>query len=255
MTPDSFSDGGKYKNLDEIINQAKLMVAQGATCIDVGGESTRPGAILVTEAEELKRVIPVIRRLSEEISIPISIDTYKAEVAKQAILAGAKIINDIGGARFDPAMPKVMAETGATVILTHNRAINTVNQGSLTNYEDIIFTVKKELQKSIDLVLEAGVTPDKIMIDPGIGFAKTIAGNIELMQRIDELHEMGYPILLGISRKGTIGHLLGGADVNNRLEGTIATSCYAVSKGIQMIRVHDVLENVRAVKVMENLLI
>lgn len=253
ITPDSFSDGGKYANLDEIIAHAKAMVANGANYIDVGGESTRPGANIVSEAEELNRVIPVIKRLSTELTVPISIDTYKAEVANQAVLAGATIINDISGARFDPKMPQVMAKTGARVILMHNRSVKTQNLGAITDYHDIVAEVKKELQESIDLVLGAGVMSDKIIIDPGIGFSKKISGNIELIQRIDELHNLGYPILLGVSRKGTIGHLLGDLDVNNRVEGTIAATCFAVSKGIQIVRVHDVLENARAAKVMERL--
>jgi len=253
ITPDSFSDGGKYANLDEIIAHAKAMVANGANYIDVGGESTRPGANIVSEAEELNRVIPVIKRLSTELTVPISVDTYKAEVARQAVLAGATLINDISGARFDSKMPEVMAETGARVILMHNRSVKTQNLGPITDYNDIVAEVKKELQESIDLVLEAGVMSDKIIIDPGIGFAKKISGNIELIQRLDELHNLGYPILLGVSRKGTIGHLLGDLDVNNRVEGTIAATCFAVSKGIQIVRVHDVLENARAAKVMERL--
>ena len=253
ITPDSFSDGGKYKDIDSIVRQAKEMIEQGADYLDIGGESTRPGAKLVTEEEELRRVIPVIKRLAQEVTVPISIDTYKAEVAKQAMMAGATIINDIGGGRFDNLMPEIMAKTEATVILMHNRSINTINQGALTEYDDIVATVKNELQESINLVLEAGVQPHKIIIDPGIGFAKTIEGNIELMQRVGELHDLGYPILLGVSRKGTVGHLLGGLDVNNRLEGTLATTCFAQTKGVQLIRVHDVLENKRVIKVMEGL--
>jgi len=253
ITPDSFSDGGKYANLETIVARAKEMVAEGASCIDVGGESTRPGAELVTEQEELQRVIPVIKRLAKEVKVPISIDTYKAEVARQAVAAGAAMINDIGGGCFDPKMPEVMAKTGARVILMHNRSVKTLNTGTLTDYHDIVDDVKRELQENIDLVLEAGVSPNKIIIDPGIGFAKTIEGNIELLQRIEELHEMKYPILLGVSRKGTIGHLLGGLDVNNRTEGTVGATCYAISKGVQIVRVHDVLENVRAAKVMEAL--
>lgn len=243
ITPDSFSDGGKYANLDEIVSQAKSMVSNGATYIDVGGESTRPGAKIVTEAEELKRVIPVIKRLSTELTVPISVDTYKAKVAKEAVLAGATIINDISGARFDPEMPKVMAQTGARVVLMHNRSVKTEISGPLTEYGDIVTEVKEELQESINRVLAAGVAKEKIIIDPGIGFAKLISGNIELIRRIDELHELGFPILLGVSRKGTIGHLLGGIDVNNRVEGTVAATCFAVSKRIQIVRVHDVLEN------------
>ncbi len=261
ITPDSFSDGGKYLQLEEIVKRAKQMVRDGADIIDVGGESTRPGSNIVDVNEELERVIPVIKRLSTEIDVPISIDTYKAEVARQAVLAGATIINDIGGAKFDPLMPAVMAQTGAYVVLMHNRKPNleetnciTAINGHLTEYEDIVLMVKKEIMESVQLVTEAGVSGDKIIIDPGIGFAKTVDGNIELLQRISELHELGYPILLGVSKKGTIGHLLGGLDVSQRSEGTMAATCFAVSKGIHIIRVHDVLENVRAARVMSELI-
>lgn len=261
ITPDSFSDGGSYSQLDEIVERAKQMVLDGADIIDVGGESTRPGSSIVRLEEELSRVIPVIKRLVTEIDVPISIDTYKAEVARQAVLAGATIINDIGGAKFDPLMPEVMAQTGAYVVLMHNRKPNlektnciTAVSGSLTEYEDIVLTVKKEIMESIDLVKAAGVNQDKIIIDPGIGFAKTVEGNIELLRRITELHDLGYPILLGVSKKGTIGHLLGGLGVNQRAEGTIAATCFAVSKNINIVRVHDVLENARAARVMEALI-
>lgn len=254
ITPDSFSDGGKYEDIDLIVERAKQMVRDGADLIDVGGESTRPGAEPVPVAEELKRVIPVIERLAKEISVPISIDTYKGEVAYQAVLAGATFINDIGGAKFDKNMPEVMAKTKATVILMHNRSLLTLNTGKLTEYSDVVATVKTELQESVDLALEAGVSPAKIIIDPGIGFAKTIQGNVELLRCIEELHALAYPILLGASRKGTIGHLLGGLDVHNRVEGTMAITCFAASKGVEIIRVHDVLENARAAKVMAALI-
>ncbi|MDO5793362.1 MAG: dihydropteroate synthase [Turicibacter sp.] len=261
ITPDSFSDGGTYQNLDEIIKRAKQMVEDGADIIDVGGESTRPGSTVVTLEEELNRVIPVIKRLVQEVEVPISVDTYKAEVARQAVEAGASIINDIGGAKFDPLMPEVMAQSGAYVILMHNRkpdmsqtdCITTIS-GELTQYDDIVETVRDELKESIELVKAAGVSDDKIIIDPGIGFAKTVDKNIELMQRVSELHDLGYPILLGVSKKGSIGHLLGGLDVNNRAEGTMAATCFAVSQEIEIVRVHDVLENARAAKVMQQLL-
>ena len=261
ITPDSFSDGGTYQNLDEIIKRAKQMVEDGADIIDVGGESTRPGSTVVTLEEELNRVIPVIKRLVQEVEVPISVDTYKAEVARQAVEAGASIINDIGGAKFDPLMPEVMAQSGAYVILMHNRkpdmsqtdCITTIS-GELTRYDDIVETVRDELKESIELVKAAGVSDDKIIIDPGIGFAKTVDKNIELMQRVSELHDLGYPILLGVSKKGSIGHLLGGLDVNNRAEGTMAATCFAVSQEIEIVRVHDVLENARAAKVMQQLL-
>ena len=257
VTPDSFSDGGSYQDIDEIIEKAHQMVADGADIIDIGGESTRPGSSIVCVEDELARVIPVIKRLAKEIEVPISIDTYKAEVARQAVLAGANIINDIGGGKFDPDMPRVMAESGAYVVLMHNRMPDlcetnciTSTSGELTEYQDIVQDVMNELQDCVTLVKEAGVKDENIILDPGIGFAKTVDGNIELMRRIGELHTLGYPLLLGVSKKGSIGHLLGGLDVHNRLEGTIAATCFAVSQKVNIIRVHDVLENVRAAKVM-----
>lgn len=257
VTPDSFSDGGRYETIDEIVKKAHQMVAQGADIIDIGGESTRPGSNVVSMKDELSRVIPVIERLSKELDVAISIDTYKAEVARRAVLAGAQIINDIGGGKFDPDMPKVMAESGAYVILMHNRMPDltktnciTAITGELTNYSDIVEEVMSELQECVNLVKAAGVEDDKIILDPGIGFAKTVDGNIELMRRIGELHVLGYPLLLGVSKKGSIGYLLGGLDVNNRLEGTMAATCFAVSQKVKIIRVHDVLENARVAKVM-----
>lgn len=257
VTPDSFSDGGCYETIDEIVKKAHQMVAQGADIIDIGGESTRPSSNVVSMEDELSRVIPVIERLSKELDVPISIDTYKAEVARRAVLAGAQIINDIGGGKFDPDMPKVMAESGAYVILMHNRMPDltktnciTAITGELTNYSDIVEEVMSELQECVNLVKAAGVEDDKIILDPGIGFAKTVDGNIELMRRIGELHALGYPLLLGVSKKGSIGYLLGGLDVNNRLEGTMAATCFAVSQKVKIIRVHDVLENARVAKVM-----
>lgn len=260
VTPDSFSDGDRYKTIEEIVKKAHQMVAQGADIIDIGGESTRPGSNVVSMEDELSRVIPVIERLSTELDVPISIDTYKAEVARCAVLAGAQIINDIGGGKFDPDMPKVMAESGAYVILMHNRMPDltktnciTAITGELTNYSDIVEEVISELQECVNLVKAAGVKDNKIILDPGIGFAKTIDGNIELMRRIGELHVLGYPLLLGVSKKGSIGYLLGGLDVNNRLEGTMAATCFAVSQKVKIIRVHDVLENARVAKVMASL--
>ena len=195
VTPDSFSDGGSYQHIDEIVKKARQMVADGADIIDIGGESTRPGSTVVKVEDEIARVIPVIKRLVEEIDVPISIDTYKAEVARQAVLAGAKIINDIGGGKFDPDMPDVMATSGAYVVLMHNRMPNmsetdciTAITGELTVYDDIVQDVMTELKDCVELVKAAGVSEDKIILDPGIGFAKTVEGNVELMRRVGELH-------------------------------------------------------------------
>jgi dihydropteroate synthase len=181
VTPDSFSDGGQFVDIEKAVAHAKQMVADGADIIDVGGESTRPNAEIVSIEEELSRVIPVIKRLSEEINVPISIDTYKAEVARQAVKAGATIINDVGGAKMDPEMPRVMAKSGVKVILMHNHP-HGQEDGSYQIFEKVI----TELQESINLVLAAGVKPENIIVDPGIGFGKTPEQNIQLIQQIGE---------------------------------------------------------------------
>ena len=248
VTPDSFSDGGKYVDIEKAVAHAKQMVADGADVIDIGGKSTRPGAESVSIEEELARVIPVIKRLKEEIGTPISIDTYKAEVARQAVVAGAEIINDVGGAKFDPNMPHVMAETGVQVILMHNRL-----SSDFGAYENLILDVKREVKASIDLVVRAGVRDEKIILDPGIGFAKTIDQNIELMKNLSELQTLGYPLILGVSKKGTLRELMEDEDKSLLGIGTIATTCYAYTQGIDYIRVHDVKENKRAIQVMKNL--
>ena len=248
ITPDSFSDGGNYINIEKAIAHAKKMVAEGADIIDIGGESTRPNATPVSIEEELARVIPVIKRLKTEINIPLSIDTYKAEVAHLAVMAGAKIINDISGAKFDPDMPKIMAESGMQVILTHNRSPEDFGL-----YNNLISEMKKELKASIDLVLKAGVKSEQIILDPGIGFAKTIEQNIELMKNLSKLQTLGYPLLLGVSKKGTLRELMKDDDQSLLGVGTLATTCYAYTQGIDYIRVHDVKENKCAIKVMKNL--
>jgi len=246
-TPDSFSDGGSYIDKEKALSRIKQMIADGADVIDIGGESTRPGGAPVALEEELLRTVDIIKEISGEITIPISIDTYKSEVALQAVAAGATIINDVGGAKFDPQMPDVMAKAGVTVILMHNR------QNGDETYGDIIVDIKKELQESLDLVLKAGVKKENIVLDPGFGFAKNAEQNVELAGRIDELKDLGYPLLVGISKKRVIGHLLGGVEVDQRGIGTVATSCYFALKGIDYIRVHDVLENRQAVDVMKQL--
>jgi len=248
VNPDSFSDGGKYVDIEKAVAHAKQMVADGADIIDIGGESTKPGADPVSIEEELARVIPVIKRLKEEMDVPISIDTYKAEVARQAVVTGASMINDVGGAKFDPDMPKVMAELGVKVILMHNRPLSDFGV-----YENLILDVKQEFKASIDLVLQAGVKDEKIILDPGIGFAKTIDQNIELMRNLSELQTLGYPLLLGVSKKGTLRELMEDDEKSLLGIGTIAATCYAYTQGIDYIRVHDVKENKRAIQVMKNL--
>lgn len=245
VTPDSFSDGGKYDKLDQALFRAEKMVNDGAKIIDIGGESTRPGFNDVSEEAELERVIPVIEALSREISVPLSIDTYKGEVARQAIQAGAHIINDIWGGKGDPIMPTVMAECNVPVILMHNRRN--------LEYKNFVDDVVKDLDESIGLVKEAGVTDDKIILDPGIGFAKEYGHNMEMMAKMEYLVNMGYPVLLATSRKRFIGHTLD-LPVEERLEGTLATVAFGIMKGCHMVRVHDVKETVRLSRMMDAIL-
>lgn len=244
VTPDSFSDGGKFDNINIAIEHARKMVEAGADIIDIGGESTRPGSEKISEAEELRRVIPIIKALSTEIDVPISIDTYKSEVARLALEAGAHIINDVWGAKADNNMAKVAAEYGAPIILMHNRH----NRDYNNFYRDIV----NDIFESITIVKKAGVKDEQIIIDPGIGFAKNQAENILMMQHLDKLVSIGYPVLLGTSRKSMIGNILQ-LPATERLEGTIATVCYGVQKGCQIVRVHDVREVNRALKIMDEL--
>lgn len=245
VTPDSFSDGGKYHSVERALAHARQLVADGAHILDVGGESTRPGFEAVPLELELERVIPVVERISLELDIPISVDTYKAGVAKEAIAAGAHIINDVWGAKRDRDMAKVMAESNAPVILMHNRN----NQ----EYDDLIMDMKQDLQESIDIVTAAGVHPSQIILDPGIGFAKTLEDNITVMKHLDVFVNWGYPVLLGTSRKSMIGKTLD-LPPEERLEGTLATVGFGISKGCHIVRVHDVKETVRFSKMMDVLL-
>lgn len=244
-TPDSFSDGGRYNHLDQAIDRAAQIVKEGADIVDIGGESTRPGAEKVALEEEIERVMPVISAISSRFDIPISIDTYKAEVAKQALEAGAQIINDVWGAKADANMAAVAAETAAPIILMHNR--------NNKDYTTLLQDVLQDIQASIDIVRQAGVEEDKIMLDPGIGFAKTYEHNLEVMRHLEQLVERGYPVLLGTSRKQMIGKTLD-LPVEERLEGTIATVCLGIVKGCHIVRVHDVAQISRAVKMMDAML-
>lgn len=244
-TPDSFSDGGKYNHIDVAVERAKELIEHGADIIDIGGESTRPGSLYVEVEEELERVIPIISALAKEIKVPISIDTYKAEVAKQAIEAGATIINDVWGAKADPDMAKVAAEYGVPIILMHNR------KGR--NYAQLIPDMISDLYESITIAKQAGVKEENIVLDPGIGFAKTQEDNLDVMNALEHFTGLGYPVLLGTSRKSFIGHVL---DVppQERMEGTGATVCLGIQKGCQIVRVHDVKEITRMAKMMDAML-
>ncbi|WP_414150448.1 dihydropteroate synthase [Acetobacterium carbinolicum] len=237
VTPDSFSDGGKFNNLDASLKQVEKMIADGADLIDLGGESTRPGHTQISDAQEIDRVVPMIAAIHQRFDIPISIDTYKGAVGAAALKAGADLVNDIWGFKYDPTLAEVTAAYQVPCILMHNRD----NQ----NYQNLMVDIKADLQASIDIALKAGISRDAIILDPGIGFAKDYAQNMETMHHLENLQTLGYPILLGTSRKGFIGLTLN-LPVTQRVEGTVATTVIGVMKGASIIRVHDVLENKRA---------
>ncbi len=272
-TPDSFSGdglvGGAAQGLDTLrypnrggeawvyaaIEQGRRFVAEGAHILDVGGESTRPGSQPVDAAEEMRRVIPVIEGLAVAVDAPISIDTSKAAVAAAALTAGASIVNDVWGLRLDPPIAQAAAQAGATVILMHNRSqrehvdIDPSLGGRYvgTAYGDLLGDIAAELQISIDLAQRAGIPPDHIILDPGIGFGKTVAQNLELLDRLGELHRLGYPLLAGPSRKSFIGYTLD-LPPDQRVEGTAATVAIAIARGADIVRVHDVLAMARVAK-------
>lgn len=239
VTPDSFSDGGNFNHVDVAVEHARKMVEAGADIIDIGGESTRPGAQEVSKEEELARILPIIKAISDEINVLISVDTYKAEVARKALEAGASIINDVWGFQREPDIAKVAAEYECPVILMHNQ------QG--TEYEDLMGDIFSFLKKSIEIAQNAGVAPEKIILDPGIGFGKDLDQNLEVMHRLEEFNTLGKPVLLGTSRKSLIGKTLG-LPVNERVEGTAATVTLGIAKGVDIVRVHDVKEMARVVK-------
>jgi dihydropteroate synthase len=243
VTPDSFSDGGQYDSTDAAIEHARRLVEDGADIIDVGGESTRPagvygeGAAYVSAEEEKRRVLPVISRLAEEIDAPISIDTYKAEVAEAAIRSGAHIVNDVWGLKRDPKMAEVVARYNVPVVVMHNR--------EQTDYAGpVVQEVLDDLLESVDIAHAAGVEDHHIILDPGIGFAKTYEHNLHVMHHLEQIAYLGYPVLLGTSRKSIVGQTLG-LPVDQRVEGTGATLAYGIVKGCHIVRVHDVKEMVR----------
>ena len=237
VTPDSFSDGGRFNTIESAIKQVEKMIEQGVDIIDIGGESTRPGYTYVEIEDEINRVVPVIKAIKEKFDVVVSIDTYKGKVAEAAIEAGADIINDIWGFKKDSYMVEIAGRYKIPCCLMHNRDV--------AEYDgDIIEEMKKDLQESVDLAINAGVPKDNIMLDPGIGFAKTYEQNIEVMSRLEELNDLGYPVLLGTSRKSMIGITLD-LPATERVEGTLATTAVGIMKGCDFIRVHDVLENKR----------
>ena len=244
VTPDSFSDGGKWNQMDRALLHTEEMIRDGAEIIDIGGESTRHGYQKVTEDEEIERVVPYIRAVREKFNIPVSIDTYKAKVARAAVEAGAGLINDIWGFKGDPKMAETAAALRVPCCVMHNRNLET------HPYHNLMEDVLNDLKESIRLGLDAGVRPEHIITDPGIGFGKTLEDNLLVMKHLERLKELGYPILLGTSRKSMIGLTLS-LPVEERVEGTVATTVFGVVKGCSFVRVHDVKENYRAMKMTE----
>lgn len=245
VTPDSFSDGGRYNNTDAALFRVEEMIKEGADIIDVGGESTRPGYEVISTDEEIARVVPVIEQIKKRFDIPVSLDTYKADVAKAGIEAGADFINDIWGLKADENMAKIIAEADVSCCLMHNR--------KEAVYRDYIQDVLSDLEESLFLARNAGIANDRIMLDPGIGFAKTYEQNLELLNKLEILHSFAYPVLLGTSRKSVIGLTLN-LPAEERLSGTLATTVMAVMKGCSFVRVHDIKENVQAIKMTEAIL-
>ena len=245
VTPDSFSDGGKYQSVDTALKHAETMIRDGAAILDVGGESTRPGYERITEEEEISRILPVITAIKERFDIPVSVDTYKSKVAKEAIKAGADMINDIWGLKADPDMGRVIAQGKVACCLMHNRKD--------TEYKNFVSDLMKDLRESVDLARRAGIEDERIMLDPGIGFAKTYEQNLLALKHLGKMTEIGLPILLGTSRKSVIGLTLD-LPKEERLEGTLATTILGLKDGACFFRVHDVKEHVRAIAMAEAIL-
>lgn len=244
VTPDSFSDGGRYNHLDAALKHTEQMIKDGAAIIDVGGESTRPGHEKITDQEEIDRILPVIEKIKQEFSVPVSLDTYKAAVAKEGIQAGADLLNDIWGLQYDPAMGKIVADSGVAYCLMHNRDKITEEMDA----DLFIGQMKEDAKRALD----AGIKKERIILDPGVGFAKTQEQNLMTIANLDRLKALGYPVLLGTSRKSVIGYVL---DVltDKRLVGTLATSAVAVQTGCMFVRVHDVKENVELIQMLERI--
>lgn len=244
VTPDSFSDGGQFNTLDAAIAQAKHLVHAGADLLDIGGQSTRPGAAQISLSEELQRVVPVITALRQAAwmaTVPISIDTTRAEVAQAAIAAGADLINDISGGTFEPHIFTVAAAQQVPIVLMHIRGTPQTMQ-QMTNYDDVVQTVAQSLQQQVDRAIAAGVKPEQIILDPGIGFAKTAAQNLELLRHLSRLRTLGYPLLVGPSRKSFIGKIIDQPDPQQRVWGTAAACCAAIAQSADILRIHDVAE-------------
>lgn len=244
VTPDSFSDGGKYQQLDQALYHVEEMLQDGMDIVDIGGESSRPGYTPVSVEEEISRVAPVIEAVKKRFDIPISLDTCKSGVAQAGIAAGADLINDIWGLKYDPLLAEIIAGTNSTCCLMHNR-----KEAVYVKYME---EVLEDLKETLVIARKAGIADDRIILDPGVGFGKTYENNLEIIDRMEMLHGLGYPVLLGTSRKSVIGNALN-LPKEERVEGTIVTTVYAVLKGAMFVRVHDVKENVRAVRMAETI--
>lgn len=251
-TPDSFSDGGQFNSLESALKQAQAMVQAGVDIIDIGGQSTRPGAETISLAEELERTIPVIQALRPTCPVPISIDTTRAAVAEAAVMAGANGVNDISGGTFDPAMLASVARLQVPMVLMHLRGTPQTMQ-QLTDYDDLIGEIKQALLQQVQRALAVGMRPEQLILDPGLGFAKTAAQNIILLQHLPQLRDLGFPLLVGPSRKSFIGQLLAQPDPQQRQWGTAAACCRAIAGGADILRVHDVAEMVQVCRVADAL--
>ena len=252
VTPDSFSDGGRFFNAESAVTQALRMQEEGADIIDIGGESTRPGAERITAKEEIKRIIPVIEALAKEIKVPISVDTYKSAVAEAAVSAGASIINDISGLRFDSKMAGIAAGYKVPIVIMHIKG-TPKNMQQNPVYHALIPEIMDYLYRCIETAREAGIPDNMMIIDPGIGFGKTVEHNLEIIRRLREFEGFEKPLLLGPSRKAFIGKILGGLPVTERLEGTSAAAAIGIFNGANIIRVHDVTEMVRVARVADGI--
>lgn len=252
VTPDSFSDGGNFADPNKAVEHALEMVAQGADIIDIGGESTRPGADPVSAEDEIRRTVPIIGKLREHSDIPVSIDTMKSEVARRALEAGADIINDVSAFEADEEMAAVAAETGAGVVLMHKQGSPKTMQDDPT-YGHVVEEVRDYLQSRLDFAVQRGVARDRMVIDPGIGFGKTYEHNLELLRGLHTLAECGCPVLVGASRKRFIGHLLNRGNPAERLAGSLGAAAWAAEQGAHILRVHDVIETCDVCRIVDTL--
>jgi dihydropteroate synthase len=249
VTPDSFTDGGLWLQRDAAVEHGRDMVADGATIVDIGGESTRPGAHAIHVDEEIRRTLPVVEALSQESDAVVSIDTRKPAVAKKAIEAGAAIVNDTSGETVAAGMDELIAATGAAIIVMHSRG-NPATMQSLSHYDDVVVEVRAFLSRRADELIARGVNRDSIAVDPGIGFAKRAEQSLTMLNRLDEIVSLGFPVVVGTSRKSFIGTVLDVPE-RERLEGTAATVVWAVAKGAHIVRVHDVSPLARVVRMTE----